>query len=271
MKAIKSLLSFSCVLAIPFSSVLSQQDTLKTTDITIIIPGKRQKIDSYIYLTGGYQVPAWIRVPMLPENFSGTKKEGNMEVKVPGWTTGIGIMKKIKKNFELGILMDFYRSTIPVAYSGQRSSSSWVYDMNQDSSYYTQVFSGNINRLSDVFSFRTTFRFKIPAENFCFWGGICAGNFSGSITYSEKNVNDPLRSFRQNEFGLTFQTGIDYISKNKKGKDLMNYTLFLDCSGPRIEENFISLFNTGWKYNNSKGNYMINPFRIGLAIGLHLN
>ena len=178
------------VLLVPVNHTIAQVDSMKFAGIKITVPPKDKNNNSYLFMTIGYQFPSWYRVPMIPENAADMKIRGNMNVKVPGWFAGIGIMKKTGSHFEAGLLVDFYKSSITVAEAGQRSTSDWVYEQSNNLSYYTEVFENNIDRISEVISFRASIRYKLPLGKFQFWGGIAPGTFSSTINYSENHNND---------------------------------------------------------------------------------
>jgi hypothetical protein len=256
---------FLSLLLIPLTyiNVQAQEDSKDVDGITIIVEEKDKSKNSYIFISAGYQAPAWIRVPMTPENSPDIHKQGNMKVKVPGWFTGFGIIKKTKSRFEAGLLADYYKSQIPVAYSGQRSTSDWVYDQNFNTGYFTQVFEDDILRVNETLSFRGVIRYKIPVHNFSFWGGLTGGTFSSRISFNEQK-------YVVTSLGATGQAGIDLNIKDSMDKDLFSISIFSDFAGPKIHENMISLFNPNWMYVNSDGNYSVNPFRIGVSVGIHV-
>ena len=261
---INRLILFSLIL-LPLTSfnVKAQEDSKNIDGITIIVEEKDKSKNSYIFISGGYQAPAWIRVPMTPENSPDIHKQGNMKVQVPGWFTGFGIIKKTKSRFEAGLLADYYKSCIPVAYSGQRSTSDWVYEQNFNTGYFTQVFEDDILRVNETLSFRGVIRYKIPVPNFSFWGGLTGGTFSSKISFNEA-------SYVETSLGASLQAGIDFNIKDAMEKDLFSISLFSDFLSPKIHENMISLFNPNWMYVNSDGNYSVNPFRIGVSVGIHV-
>jgi len=266
MKHIHLILILFCL--VPFVHTIAQVDSMKFDGIKIVVPSKEKAGNTYFFISTGYQFPSWCRVPMIPENARHMNIKGDMNVKVPGWFAGIGIIKKTKTHFEAGLLVDFYTTSIPVAYSGQRSTSEWVYAQNNYLSYFTQIFDNSIHRKSEVISFRASIRYKLPLGRFQFWGGLAPGTFSSTIKYSEENNNEPIKTYRVTTIGLNFQAGIDLIKKNKKGNDMLRFTIFSDFFSPEIEEKMISLFNPGWNFINSEGNYVINPFRLGFALGI---
>ncbi len=251
----------------PVNYIFSQADTVKLDGVKVIIPSKeKKKKSSYFIISGGYQLPAWYRVPMIPEYPQNMIIDGNMDVKVPGKFAGIGIMKKSKSRFEFGILANYYETSIPIAMAGQRSTSDWVYE--QSGSYTTDFYTLDIDRISEVFSIRATVRYKIPAGKLQFWGGVSPGTYSSKIEFTDENTIEVFRVFRETSLGVNLETGMDFLVKNKKGKEILMFTLFSDISGPRIEENMNNLFKTTWKFENTDGNNVVNPIRLGFAIGI---
>jgi hypothetical protein len=250
------------------NQLFAQTDTSVVVGVKVKVPSKEKKNTSYIFLTGGYQNPAWYRVPVIPEFPVNMEIKGD-KVRVPGWFAGIGIMKKTRTKFEVGILADFYKSTIPVAFSGQRSTGDWVLEQSANTTAFTDVFSSDINRVSEVIAIRASIRYKIPAGNFQFWGGIAPGTFSSKVYFSESGFNDALKTYVQTSAGLSFQAGVNLIVKNAQGKDMLRFSFYSDFSSPKIEEKMIGLFKPSWKFINSDGNYAISPVRFGFAIGIH--
>lgn len=261
------ILFFGCLLFLPHS-LRAQYDTIVHEGVKVIVPLKEKKSNSYLFICGGAQLPAWTKVPMTPEDPKNMILNGRMSVKSAGWFAGIGILKKTKSNFEIGLLGDYYRSSIPVAFSGQRSVSEWVFVQSDSSSLYTDVFANDINRVSEVLSFRASIRYKIPIGKLQLWGGIAPGTFSSRIYFDEKGSGTP-KEYRETRFGMSYQAGFSFQTKDSKGADMLRFTFFADFSGPKVEERFISLFKPGWKFINTDKNYIVNPVRIGLAVGIH--
>jgi hypothetical protein len=240
---------------------------MKLDGVKVIIPSKeKKKKSSYFIVSAGYQLPSWYRVPMTQEYPHNMITDGSMNVKVPGKFAGIGIMKKTKSHFEFGILGNYYETNIPIARKGQKSTSDWVYE--QSGSYKTDFDTLDIDRISEVFSIRATVRYKIPAGKFQFWGGIAPGTYSSKIEFTDENTTEVFRVFRETSLGVNFEAGMDFLIKNKKGKEILMFTLFSDILGPRIEENMNNLFKTTWTFENPDGNNVVNPIRLGFAIGI---
>jgi len=254
----------------PGFNVIAQADTLKYADVKVIVPSiKKKPRTSYFLFSAGYQVPAKYKLPMIPENPYNIDVTGDLNVKVPGWFAGIGLMKRTRSRFEAGLLVDYYRASTPVAYAGQRSTSDWVYERSGSTNYFTDVFENNIDRVSEVFTVRATVRYKLPLGNFRIWGGLAPGTFASNIRFMEEGNSEPLGRYMDTSLGLNYQAGMDYMIKNQKGKDKAAFSLFADFSGPKVEESFISLFRPGWIFKNTEGNYVINPFRVGFCVGLY--
>jgi hypothetical protein len=255
------------LLLFPVNQAIGQVDSTKFKGVKITVPSKEKKNNTYFILAGGYQNPSWYRVPMIPENHSNLTIKGNMNVKVPGWFAGFGFMKKTRTPFEVGLLVDFYKTSIPVAYSGQNSTSDWLMMVQSGNPNYLSA--NDIDRISEVYSFKASIRYKISLAKTQFWCGLAPGTFSSKVWFKEINNNEPAATYRETSLGLTYQAGINFLIKNSKGKDIFSFTFFSDFSSPKIEEKMISLFEPGWKFMNSEGNYAINPVRLGFAIGIH--
>ncbi len=251
------------------NSAMAQADTIKYEGVKVIVPTneKIEKDNTYFFISGGYQIPAWYRVPMIPEFPVNMVVDGNMNVKASGWFAGAGLMKRTRTRFEVGITADFFKTIIPVAYGGQRSTSDWV--LEQSGVLTTDVIENNINRMGEVISIRATVRYKIPIGKFRVWGGVSPGTFSSKIYFQQDGKAEPLGNYRQTLLGLNYQAGVDLAVKNKKGKNLMLFTFFSDFAGPMVEERMISLFKPGWEFLNTKGNFIMNPVRLGFAVGFH--
>ncbi len=250
-------------------SLFAQDEPISMKGIEVIIDKTGKTKNSYIFITTGYQFPAWTMVPMTPENSPELYKRSDMEVHIPGWFAGIGIIKKTQSRFEAGLLADYFKSTVPVAYSGQRSTSEWVYEQNNKLDYFTEVSENDINRVNEVLSFRGTIRYKIPFKFFSIWGGLTGGTFSNTVSFPGNTISP--EPYRELSLGLTYQAGFDFLLKDSKARELINFTIYTDLSGPRIEEKIINLNSAGWRYINKEGNNAINPIRAGFALGLHLN
>ncbi|MCB8995566.1 MAG: hypothetical protein H6538_08155 [Bacteroidales bacterium] len=247
----------------------SQAETDNDIGVTVKVPVKEKKSNSYIALTGGYMTPAWYRVPMTAEFPGSMLLKNSMEAKAEGWFAGIRIMKKSKSHFAAGITASYYYSTIPVGFAGMRSGSDWVMEQSGGVSFYTDPLPNDINRVSEVIVIRALVKYNIPFGKFQFWVGLAPGTFSSNIHFTEANQSQDLGSFRATSLGITTQTGLDYLIKNDEGKEKMRFSIFADFGTPRVEEKFISLIKPGWRFINSEGNYVINPLRIGLAIGFN--
>ena len=256
---------FPGIFLLNLNNLYSQADTIKHEDVRLIIPVKdKRNANTYLMLSGGYQIPSWFAVPMIPLNQADLKVNAKGDVKASGWFAGIGLMKRAKSNFEYGFMADFYKTSIPVAYAGQNSSSDWVLSNTGGTPYSSPI---DIYRYSEVFAFRATVRYIIPAGNFQFWGGVAPGTFSSKVYYSENRNSNPLASYLVTDLGINFQAGMDFRIKNHRGEDMMKFGIFTDLTGPRLEESYLHLFNPGWRYNNSRGNSVLNPFRIGFVVG----
>jgi len=251
------------------SQVFSQTDSSVVVGVKVKVPSKEKKSNSSIFVTGGYQNPAWYRVPVLPEFPLNMEIDGD-KVRVPGWFAGIGVLKKTKSNFEVGLLADFFKTTIPIAISGQRGKSDWVFEQSANISDVTDfAFTTDLNRVSEVIAIRATVRYKIPVGNFQFWGGVAPGTFSSKVYFSQGGFNESIKTYMQTSAGLTFQAGINLMVKNSVGKDLMRFSFYSDFSSPLIEEKLIGLFKPTWKFINTDKNYAISPVRFGFAVGIH--
>jgi len=266
----KILYSFSLILIISFyaGDMLAQYDTSVVSGVTIKVPVKEKKKNSYIFLTGGFQNPTWYKVPVIPEFPVNMVIKGS-SVKASGWFAGFGIMKKSKKHFEVGLLADFYKTTIPVAYSGQRATGEWVTTQTPDSSSFTDVFTTDMKRVSEVISLRASVRYKIPVGKIQFWGGIAPGTYSCKVYFPEGAFDKSQKTYVQTTAGISFQTGINFIVRDKLGKDMLRFTFYSDFSSPKIEEKMAGLIKPDWIYKNTDRNYAISPVRFGFAIGFH--
>jgi hypothetical protein len=254
---------------LPVNYVTAQVEVKKNSAVKIKVPSKEKKNTSYYFFTIGHQYPTWYNVPMIPQYPVNMVYSGKMKVQVPGWYAGIGIMKKTRTNFEVGLLGDFYKTTIPVALAGQRSTSEWVSEKRGGVSAFTDTFVNDVSRISEVYSIRASIRYKIPVGIFQFWGGIAPGTFSSKIYFAEETKSEPLKIFTATSIGLTYQAGLSLVFKNSKGKDMLRFGFYADFSSPKIEEKIISLFKPGWNYFNTAGNYVINPIRFGFTVGVH--
>lgn len=254
---------------IPGIHTLAQVDSMKTEGIKIVIPATDKTGNTYFFITTGYMFPSWCRVPMIPENPGSMKIRGSMNVKVPGWFAGIGLLKKAGSHIEAGLLADIYQSRIPVARPGQRSTSDWVYLQNNKSNFYTDIFDHSVYRKSTVISIRASIRYKIPVGKFRFWAGLAPGTFSSVINYSGEDGAGSSETYTETSLGLNFQTGIDFYKKDKQGKDKLRFTIFSDFFSPKIEERMFNLFNPGWNYFSADDMNAIHPFRLGFALGFH--
>jgi hypothetical protein len=246
----------------------AQADTTKSFGVKVTAPGNENRNTTYFFISAGQQLPGWYHVPMIPEFPVNMELNGKMNVRVPGWFAGIGIMKKTKTKFEVGLLCDFYKTTIPIAFSGQRCVSEWDYVQRKAGTFYTEIRENDINRISEVYAIRASIRYKIPFGPFQFWGGIAPGTFSSKVYYSETGNSKPVGIINTTSLGISWQAGINLVLKNNKGKDMLRFGFYSDFSGPEIDDNIINLLNHGWIFK-SPGNYAINPVRLGLLVGIH--
>ena len=249
--------------------IFAQADTMKFEGVKVIVPQSDKKKNNTCFIfSSGYQLAAWYKVPMIPEFPHNMVIDGNMKVKTPGWFAGFGIMKRTRSRFEYGILANYYVTTIPVARLGQRSTSQWVYENTDSVSYFTSLFEYDVNRVCKVISVRASFRYKIPAGKINFWGGVSPGTYSSIIEYTDEKTPKPFRTKRITSLGVNFEAGIDFPFQNKKGNELFMLSFFCDFSGPMIDDSMNNLFKPGWKYINTEKNYVVNPVRLGFAIGI---
>jgi len=251
------------------NSAIAQADTMKYEGLKVIVPtnDKIEKDNTYFFISGGYQIPAWYGVPMIPEFPVNMVIKGDMRVKASGWFAGAGIMKRTRTRFEVGIAADFFKTTIPIAYAGQRSTSDWVFE--QSGVLTTDSMESNINRIGEVISVRAIVRYKVPIGKLKLWVGVSPGTFSSKIYFQQDAKDEPLGIYRQTLLGINYQAGLDFSVKNKRGKNMMMFTVFSDFASPMVEERMISLFQPGWKFLNTQGNYIMNPVRVGFSVAFH--
>jgi hypothetical protein len=273
MKMRKYLLKPCIILFVVFSfqAIFSQADTVKYNDIKVIVPKpEKKKSTTCLLLSGGYQVPEFYNVPMVPVTPGDLKVKGDMQAEASGWFAGAALIKRTGSHFEAGIEGSFFRSSVPVAFAGEQSKSAWVFQNNGNDSL-TGIFNYEIDRTGDAIVIRALIRYKIPVGNFRIWIGAAPGTFSSKVYFLDKGSMKPSGStFRATSPGVSFQAGLDYVIKNQRDENVLLFSMFSDFSGPRINESMFSLFNKpNWRYSNQEGNYVVNPFRIGFAIGFH--
>jgi len=250
------------------SHLYAQKDSSIVSGIKIKVPEKGKKNNSYIFITGGFQNPVFYKLPVIPEFPINMVLDG-YSAKASGWFAGFGIMKKGKSNFEVGILADFYKTTIPVAFEGQRAKGDWVFEQTANTSYFTDTFLTDMNRVSEVIAIRAAVRYKIPVGKIHFWGGVAPGTFSSKVYFSEGGFDQAHKTSIQTTAGITFQTGVNFVVRNKIGKDILRFTFYSDFVSPKIEEKIVGLFKPSWIYRNTDRNFAISPIRFGFAIGIH--
>lgn len=264
------LIILSIVIALSFFLKSNAQQEIKAGNgITVIVPSREKVKTSYFTFAGGYQIPSIVNVPMVPENAPDLVKESDMEVVIPGWFAQIGINKKTRSNFELGLLAGFYSNSVHVALDGQRSTSDWVYEESGNTDRFTEVFDEDVVRTSNVMTVKALIKYKYNIQNINLWIGLTGGTFSSAIDYSGSNGSNTYGTSHLTALGLSYLAGIDIIKKNNEGEDVFGITIFSDISSPMIYDKYISLFKPGWIYDNPSGNYSINPFRVGLSLNIY--
>lgn len=258
------ILAFSC-----YIESSGQQEIDDGKGITVIVPSKEKVKKTYFTFAGGYQIPSIVNVPMVPENAPDLVKESDMEVVIPGFFAQLGIIKKTKSNFEIGLLSGYYSNSVHVALKGQRSTSDWVLEESGNTDRFTDIFDEDVLRTSNVVAIRAAIKYNYSIQNVNVWIGITGGTYSSAIDFSNNNGSNSYGASHLTALGLSYLLGIDLIKENEEGDDVFGISIFTDISSPVIYDKYISLFNPGWIYDNPAGNHSVNPSRVGLSFNIY--
>jgi len=246
--------------------ISAQVDTSVVSGVEVIVSKKTRNIRTNFYFSGGLQGKTWYAVPMVSENTDPAILRNGNELPATGWFAGIGASKPTSLHLEIGIMLNYYSSSVPVAVAGERSTSDWILDMT--GSYFTEPYTYGINRINNVFSVRTFLRYNINFRPFNYWVAVHAGTYSSTITYKGEGQESYEGTYNHTSLGVNGQTGLDFLIRDSMGRDKVSLTIFAEFISPRISESVFNLFQTNWLYY-SENNYAIAPLRFGAMIGIH--
>jgi len=254
-------------LALFSSGLVAQVDSTIVSGIEVITPVKVKGTRTNFYLSGGLQSKGWFAVPMVPESIDPELLRNGNELAASGWFAGIGASKPTDLHLEFGIMLNYFSSSVPIAFEGERSTGDWV--LEQSGSLYTDPFAYQVDRINNVFSIRTFARYNVNFKPFNYWVALYAGTFSSSITYKGVGQEVPEGTFNTTSLGVNGQTGLDFIVYDKMGRARFSISLFADFMSPLVSESIFSLIEDNWVYRPGEKTNAISPLRFGLMLGFH--
>ncbi len=246
----------------------AQSDSTVISGIEIIPPVKMKGTRTNIYFSGGLQNSAWYKVPMVPVSLAPEMVRYGDEVVGQGWFVGLGASKPTDLHLEFGIMLNYFYSSVPVAYNGENSTSAWILEQTGTTSI-SGPYPYSINRQNSVYSIRTFARYNVNFKPMNFWIAGFAGTFSSSIKYTGEGQTEDEGTFNATSLGVNFQTGIDLGFYDKMGRLRSSLTLFADFLSPHISESIFGLFEDNWLYKPEDKTIVISPVRFGVMLGLH--
>ncbi len=263
------LLIFSGTIELKSQNLVAKGDGIEV----IVADLTDRKLNSYFMINGAYQTPYMVAVPMIPEHtpagdYSVNSLNG-LQALTEGYSFGLGLMNKTKSWLEVGLLADYYNNSLAITKAGERSMGPWVLEQTNNTDDLTDPFDEDHNRISEVYVIRACVRLKLPLGPINLWGGITGGSYTSTVRYTEREDLTFINSATKTLIAPSYQVGMDFMIRNKEGKDILSFTFYADFSSPKMEESIYDTVVSGWDFETIGGNKVISPVRFGLAIGLH--
>lgn len=267
-----SLVLLVMMISIGYMPLIGQDSVISSNGVEVVLPSKTaKKLNSYLSLNGGLQKPYMLIVPMIPESTPADNfiEETVLMALAEGYSFGIGLLNKTNPYLDVGLLADYYNNSVPITRVGERSRGPWVFEQTNETSNLTEPFENDNNRVSEVYVIRATIRLKLPLGPINIWAGITGGSYTSTVRFTERDEVSFFNSASKTLIAPSYQTGIDFMIKNKQEEDIFSITFFADFSSPKMEESIYDTVVSGWDFTVPEGNSVISPVRFGLAIGIH--
>lgn len=257
---ISSVFLMSLVLVVSINPALTAQ----TTDSTgrAVNESNSLKVHKLSFSFGGVVMDGKVTTAVLPTSGDDF---GDMNPIESPYGFGLSIDYNLSPKLRLFLDGNAYSYRKQVAVAGENSESFWVYEMTD---YTTHYLAFNDDAYFDMRTtgFRIGVKYDFPKGNLRPWVGTGFGFYSWKVDYCTTDRSKTWGSATGTVAGATFLCGVDYIFGRASSHPMM-ISLYGDFASPVVNPVIDNLFIDGWTWDNSGGNHVMGPYRIGLSIG----
>lgn len=181
---------------------------------------------------------------------------------------GFGVSVEYRLAPSLRLFLDgshsSYRKQVGVA--GANSSSFWVYEMTGYSTNQLH-FNDDAFMYMDTTGFRLGAKLVLPMSGIQPWIGAGVGYYRWDAAYMTGDRTSTWGSDGGYAWGLTYLGGVDIRVFEVGGKGLW-LTVYADLTAPAVFPVIENLFQAGWTWDNSGGNPIMGPYRVGAGFAM---
>lgn len=178
---------------------------------------------------------------------------------------GFGVGGDFRPMRELAFMFDiaFHSWKYQVAEKGSRSTSFWVFEQTDYSSYYTGTFDRDVFFYMDATIMRLGIKYFFPVnEKVEPWVALAYGMAAWNANFYTKDKSKTYGGDSGNGFGASYMVGVDFRSS-------FTFTVFLEGGSPVAKPIEVdNLFYDGWTWRSTAGEHAILPYRVGIAISM---
>ncbi|MBE3133264.1 MAG: hypothetical protein IMZ55_07305 [Acidobacteria bacterium] len=145
-------------------------------------------------------------------------------------------------------------------------SSFWVYEMT---GYTTNQlhFNDDVFMYMDTTGFRLGAKLVLPGRGIQPWIGAGVGYYRWDAAYMTGDRSSTWGSDGGYAWGLTYLGGVD-IRVFEVGGNGLWLTVYADLAAPAVFPVIENLFQAGWTWDNSGGNPIMGPYRVGAGFAM---
>jgi len=200
-------------------------------------------------------------MPCWPE--TNTKSYALGGEPVSGYGFGVGFDYRAVRNVALIFDIAFHTWKYQVAENGSRSTSMWVFEQTDYSSYYTGTFDRDAYFFMDATVMRFGVRYFFPVnKKFEPWVALAYGMAAWKGDFMTEDKSKTYGSDAGNGYGASYMVGVDIHTS-------VTISFFLETGSPvakPIEVN--NLFYPGWSWKSTAGEHAMLPYRVGMSISM---
>lgn len=181
-----------------------------------------------------------------------------------GLTLDYNFTELLRLFFDAG----YYNWKKIVAEEGGYSQGIWVHEQTDYMTNRIGPFSMDVYYHMDTTGFRVGGKYAILSGKIQPWVGAGVGLYSWRVDFANKKKSKTYGHDNGTIVGITYLVGID-IKIGKLDNPII-FTLYGDFASPVAKPKIENLFKNGWTWENTAGEHIMGPYRLGLAIGCSL-
>jgi len=177
-----------------------------------------------------------------------------------GYFVGVNFEFALIPNFHLFIDGTTASQQVDVAGSDGITSSFWIYEQTGYSTHDRTLATDCIAQMRGT-GFRGGMKYYLT-ENSAIrpWAGLGYGLYRWTFSYLNSEKTKTYGEATGMVSGLTYVVGVSFVLDPKT-----HIVLFGDLTSPAAFPKIDNLFGTGWTWDNTGGNPIMGPYRVGIA------